>query len=697
MSFVSRYSEEIPTAIDWEPLSLSAELTVMEAIALWGDYFRQRSLGLCQGIAPVSWAVVCRENTLVGLLPDWQLAGALWGEQGTVTGTLADICLPVSQPLTLDELPSFSALISAFSQTSTTVLPIWNEKQQGWGLLSIGNMVRCLDLEQVWQRLPLHAVATPVSLLETPVTVGELGQRCCEHQLGAMPLIVPADSQAGRVQCLSLNDYLIQFPLHPQQRIEVDGMPPSPICRIGCSYSQARQVLQQQRGDYVVVSQCTGELHGWVTPYQWIEQLQPEALLTTLERDINENQRTKAALQTREDQLQTLINTIADGILIVDQGGTVIYANPVACQMFGSTPCQLLQSHLGVAIAPQNPTEITIVLPDQTSGIGELKSTTILWQGQPCSLIAIRDVTDRQRVLAQWQASEEEYRNLLETLPNLVWRLTATGEVEDCNQRTLDYLGQPKNQVLGTAWQRFIHPDELSLILEQWQDGLANGIFFELEYRLRRGDGAYRWQLLQMLPLPDSSGEIGYWLASNTDINSLKQAENQVRQQAQQEKLLANLGQRIRQSLNLEQILNNAVEEVRRTLQVDRVLVYQVYENGTGAAIAESVAEGYSSILAMTFAEEVFPPECYERYVNGYVYALTDRETGFVLDCLVDFLASIQVRAKLVVPLVFEEKLWGLLIAHQCSGPRIWKKYEVQLLQSLGNQLAIAIQQSLLY
>lgn len=50
MSFVSRYSEEIPTAIDWEPLSLSAELTVMEAIALWGDYFRQRSLGLHQGL-----------------------------------------------------------------------------------------------------------------------------------------------------------------------------------------------------------------------------------------------------------------------------------------------------------------------------------------------------------------------------------------------------------------------------------------------------------------------------------------------------------------------------------------------------------------------------------------------------------------------------------------------------------------------
>jgi PAS domain S-box-containing protein len=365
--------------------------------------------------------------------------------------------------------------------------------------------------------------------------------------------------------------------------------------------------------------------------------------------------------------------------------------------MFGSNRDELLQSHLGLAINLDRPTEISIILPDRTTGVGELKAATIQWQGKTALLIAIRDVSDRHQALKQLRASEEKYRNLLETLPNLLWRFAASGELEDCNQQTLDYLGQPKTAVLGTGWQGFIPPEELPGFKERWRQGLTVGQAFQLEYRLRRADGAFRWQLLQMLPSFNDLGTRGYWLASNTDIDSLKQAESLLRHQAKQDKLLNTLSQRIRQSLDLAKILSNAVEEVRRTLQADRVLIYQVYDNGTGAAIAESVAQDYISVLAMTFAAEVFPQECYDRYVKGYVYALADRDTGFVLDCLVDFLAAIQVRAKIVVPIVFGGKLWGLLIAHQCSGPRLWEKSEIQLLQRLANQLAIAIQQSLLY
>ncbi|MEB3160155.1 MAG: PAS domain S-box protein [Synechocystis sp.] len=842
MSFVSRYIEEIPAAVDWEPLCLSADLTVAEAIAVWRNYFRGRSQENFNTIAPISCAVVIRGNTLVGLLPDWQLARTWGTDQVSDTVSLANICVAVDNPVDINQLPSFSALITAFSHLSPAVLPIWSEERQGWGLLSVGNLVRHIDLDFVWQKLSLQTVALPDCLLSADATVQDLIQQCFDHQLSAIPLLIRPDlageSSGATLRCLSLNEYLMRDNGDRQSPIVADLPPPPRTCRLNHSYGHARQVLKQQSLDYVLTTQINGDLYGWVTPQQWVDSLQPEALLIALQmgqttpllihtlenrivrqqqqlqqdqhliqrflaqnpnliylydlrqqqicylnyslsamigysclqkstqpdhfiqfqqpllpdryfapdqlrqlasdekqefyfevvdpdrnkhyfavevsvfeqdpngqttqllciaKDVSNNHRTEIALQTRETQLQTLVNTIADGILIVDQGGTVIYANPVACQMFGSNLEELLQSHLGLAITPDQPMEISIMLPDQTPGVGELKATSIQWQGANCSLIAIRDVTDRQRVLEQWQASEEKYRNLLETLPNLVWRLGSTGELEDCNQRTLDYLGQKKTTLLGTGWQRSIHPDQLSLTLTQWQQGLAMGRFFQLEYRLRRADGVYHWHLLQMLPLQDGPRQGGYWLASNTDIDSLKQAESLIRQQARQEQLLTAIGQRIRQSLNLDQILRNAVEEVRRTLQVDRVLVYQVYENGTGAAIAESVAKEYPSVLSMTFAEEVFPPECYERYINGYVYALTDRETGFVLDCLVDFLAAIEVRAKVVVPIVFGEKLWGLLITHQCSGPRVWKKVEVQLLQSLGNQLAIAIQQSLLY
>ncbi|MFN9175701.1 MAG: PAS domain S-box protein, partial [Synechocystis sp.] len=842
MSFVSRYSKDTPSAIDWAPLCLSADLTVTEAIAIWRDYFQTRLIDPPDPFPPISCAVVIRDQTLVGLLPDWQLAAALWTDQFPTTAAIESLCILVNSPLLVDDLPCFSDLITAFNQNTLAVLPIWDGKGQRWGLLSIGNLVRQVNLGQVWQKLSLSTVALPDGLLSDNATVRDLGQQCFQHQLSAIPLLTASgsanQSSSASLRCLSLNDYLIQSTIDPEEMIAADLATPPDTCWMDQSYYQARQLLNQQNHDYVLVTYANGELYGWVSPRQWIYSLQPEALLTALQdivnvprlvhhlesrlegqqrqlqqdqhliqqllahnpnliylyniqqrqicylnytlpvmvgyacveqstqsgllakfqqpllpdryfsteqlqklspqakqefcfelfypgqishhfavelsvfesdssgqatqllciaRDISDNRRAEAALQTSEAQLQILINTIADGILIVDQGGTVIYANPMACQMFGTTASQLLQSHLGLAIDPQAPTEISIILRDQSSGSGELKATPIQWQGEEGTLIAIRDVTDRQRGLEQLQASEEEYRNLLETLPNLVWRLSSTGELQDCNQRTLDYLGQGKITVFGQGWQRFIHPDEATWVLKQWRQGVMEGRFFQLEYRLRRADGVYHWQLLQMLPLPERAEQEGYWLASSTDIESLKQAEILVRQQAQQEKLLAAIGQRIRQSLNLDQILRNAVNEVRQTLHVDRVLIYQVYENGTGAAIAESVAKGYLSVLDMTFSEEVFPIECYERYVNGYVYVLTDRETGFVLDCLVDFLAAIEVRAKVVVPIVFGEYLWGLLIAHYCSSSRAWQSYEVQLLQSLGNQLAIAIQQSLLY
>jgi len=161
--------------------------------------------------------------------------------------------------------------------------------------------------------------------------------------------------------------------------------------------------------------------------------------------------------------------------------------------------------------------------------------------------------------------------------------------------------------------------------------------------------------------------------------------------------LMAEITQHIRESLNLPEILQTAVSEVQALLQADRVLVYRIWPNGTGSAIAEATAPGWLKVLDLVFPEEVFPEEAQQRYLQGRIYALTDREQGQVLPCLVDFLVQIQVRAKLVIPLIQQDTLWGLLIAHQCSHRRKWQAWEINLLQQLANQMAIAIQQSELY
>ncbi len=181
------------------------------------------------------------------------------------------------------------------------------------------------------------------------------------------------------------------------------------------------------------------------------------------------------------------------------------------------------------------------------------------------------------------------------------------------------------------------------------------------------------------------------------NISDRKKAEEAMRQQVERERLLGAIAQRIRQSLDLTAILNTTVEEVQQVLGCDRVLVYRVWSDGRGSAIAEAVKPGWLQVLNRVFPEEVFPAENYQRYIEGRICAVVDRDAGQIVPCLVEFMKSIEVRAKLVVPIVEKDTLWGLLIAHQCSRPRQWQGWEIDLLASLATQLAIAIQQSELY
>jgi PAS domain S-box-containing protein len=183
------------------------------------------------------------------------------------------------------------------------------------------------------------------------------------------------------------------------------------------------------------------------------------------------------------------------------------------------------------------------------------------------------------------------------------------------------------------------------------------------------------------------------------ELRIRKQAELELQQKAEQAKLLQTITQRIRSTLNLDAILKTTVEEVHRVLNSDRVLVYRVFPDKTGAVIAESASPQWKSTLERSFPEEVFPQANYDLYVQGRIFALSDREAEplELLPCLADFLADLQVRAKLVVPIIQNEALWGLLIAHQCDRPRYWQTWESNLLQQISNQLAIAIQQADLF
>jgi PAS domain S-box-containing protein len=173
-----------------------------------------------------------------------------------------------------------------------------------------------------------------------------------------------------------------------------------------------------------------------------------------------------------------------------------------------------------------------------------------------------------------------------------------------------------------------------------------------------------------------------------------KQAELDVQQQHARAQILSAMTLRVRQSLDLNEILTTTVAEVREFLQTDRVLIYHFLPDWDGQVVVEAVGSQWFSALGFEFQDTCFQGGRWRDYHQGHVLALTDIHQANLTPCYLELLNQFQVRAKLVVPILINDRLWGLLIAHQCDAPRQWQRPEVSLLCELANQVGIAIAQA---
>ncbi len=216
----------------------------------------------------------------------------------------------------------------------------------------------------------------------------------------------------------------------------------------------------------------------------------------------------------------------------------------------------------------------------------------------------------------------------------------------------------------------------------------------------------------------------------NSCIPFCQSVEDALQQQLQQERLLNQVTTQIRQTLELPVILSKAVSRVRDFLEVDRLLIYQfekvpaphngesdreipVQVSGSGAVKQNSgtylhlgsvtyealASDAISSVLNYSEGAQCFPDGVIDRekYRKGLALSVADVETTYVSQpCFLDLMRRAKVRAKLLVPIVVQDELWGLLIAHQCT-VREWEETKITFLRQIAEHLAIAIYQAELY
>lgn len=154
-------------------------------------------------------------------------------------------------------------------------------------------------------------------------------------------------------------------------------------------------------------------------------------------------------------------------------------------------------------------------------GLGE---SVLDAQGRPVTLSGtVQDITDRKLAEAALRASEVQFQLLTDAMPQIVCMMRADGWLTYFNQKWLAYTGLDMDQSLGHGWKQLIHPDDAARVAHCWEQASISRELCETEYRLRRADGAYRWMLGRVHPLPEAPGQPTRWLGTFTDIDALKQ------------------------------------------------------------------------------------------------------------------------------------------------------------------------------
>ncbi|MBE9129540.1 MULTISPECIES: GAF domain-containing protein [unclassified Coleofasciculus] len=309
-----------------------------------------------------------------------------------------------------------------------------------------------------------------------------------------------------------------------------------------------------------------------------------------------------------------------------------------------------------------------------------------------------QNITERKQYEQALQASEARFRQIINS--NLIGFFFSdySGLITEANPAFLTLVGYTRSEMLGGHLRRdTLTPPEYQLLDERAMDEIKlSGACTPYEKEFIRKDGS-RVPIILAGACFEDERDTGRGFAFVLDLTEQKQAEAVLQTQFLKEQLLGAIAQRIHQSLNLDEILNTTVAEVRHVLNCDRVIIFHLHDDGSGMVVVESVDSDWMPISGVTINDRYFAEDYIHLYQQGRVQAVEDIYTAGLTPCHIELLVQFQVRANLVVPIVQEEKLWGLLVAQQCCEPRQWQGWEIDLLKSLATHTAIAIHQSELY
>src|ERR1700688_3659370 len=267
-----------------------------------------------------------------------------------------------------------------------------------------------------------------------------------------------------------------------------------------------------------------------------------------LRNEIAVRQRAEEALLENELNSRLILHSIPGLVCTMSPAGEVDRFNPQILEYFGKTPEELKGWATSDAVHPDDVPRvgaaftysITTGTPYDIEHRCRRADGVYRWfQVRALPLrdtadritgwyVLLTDIDDRKRAEDAIRASKRDLSSIINTIPMLAWSARPDGFCDFLNQRWLDFTGLYAEQARGSGGGSTIHPGDAKGLLDSWQMALVPGQLADVEARMRRFDGEYRWFLLRASPLRDESGKIVRWYGTNTDIDDRKRAEEEL-------------------------------------------------------------------------------------------------------------------------------------------------------------------------
>jgi PAS domain S-box-containing protein len=308
------------------------------------------------------------------------------------------------------------------------------------------------------------------------------------------------------------------------------------------------------------------------------------------------------------------------------------------------------------------------------------------------------DAAQRERVKAQ--ASEEHYRFLAESIPQIVWTAQPDGTSDYFNQRWYDYTGLSRETEGAQLAQGVVHPEDIKSVLEGWQQAFKTGESFDVELRLRRAsDGSYRWHLARSIPLRDAGGHVVKWFGTSTDIDDRRRAEDAQRFLAEASEILVSS---LDYEATLRRIANLVVPRLadwcavdmltdERTIRRLAVAHQDPAKVELGIELDKRYPQSLSDREGVAKVIRTGEPDFYPN-IPDELLALVARDAEQLL-----ILRELGLRSAMTVPLSVQGRVLGAITFASAESGRRYTESDLAFAEDLAHRASLAVENARLY